>query len=202
MSRHCPTILAGRGSRRSTGTPQVALTFDDGPDPRWTPQVLALLRSYHVKATFCVVGVRVAEFPGVVRQIAAEGHTLCNHSWVHDMGLGKRGKAAIIGDLSRTNDAIRAAAPQVRVSYYRQPGGMWSQDLVQCARQLGMTSLHWQVDPSDWARPGPVAIASAVISATVPRAVVLLHDGGGIAAERSTRRTILPNLTAGFSPCQ
>lgn len=187
------------GSRRTTGTYEVALTFDDGPDPRWTPEVLELLRQHRVKATFCVIGVNVIEFPHLVRDIAADGHTLCNHSWAHDTALGARSAATIVGDLSRTNDAIRAAAPGARISYFRHPGGAWTESAVAVARQLGMTSLHWDVDPRDWLRPGPRAISSTVNSSTNPGAIVLLHDGGG--DRRGTAealRSILPNLAARF----
>lgn len=188
------------GSRRTTGTPAVALTFDDGPDPVQTPQALALLRRYGVKATFCVVGINVKAFPGLVRQIAADGHTLCNHSWSHDVRLGARSRASIRTDLTRTNDAIREAVPGARVSYYRQPGGAWTAAVVAVSRELGMTSLHWTVDPQDWRRPGAGSIASTVNSATTRGAIVLLHDAGGdrrgtIAALRS----ILPNLGRRFA---
>jgi peptidoglycan-N-acetylglucosamine deacetylase len=187
------------GSRRSTGTYEVALTFDDGPDPQWTPQVLRLLRQYQIKATFCLLGVNVAEFPGLVRQIAEEGHTLCNHSWEHDLDLGKRGYDTILADMRRTNEAIRAAVPDVKVSYFRQPGGTWTEAAVSAAKSLGMTSLHWDVDPKDWLKPGARAISTMVNSSAIPGAIVLLHDGGG--DRRGTveaLRSILPNLTARF----
>jgi peptidoglycan/xylan/chitin deacetylase (PgdA/CDA1 family) len=187
------------GSRRTTGTPGVALTFDDGPDPRQTPQALAMLRRYRVKATFCLVGSLAQAYPGLVRQIASEGHTLCNHSWKHDVRLGARSRAAIRADLLRTSRAIRAAAPGARVSYYRQPGGAWTAAVVAVSRELGMTPLHWTVDPQDWREPGATAIASRVTSGTTRGAIVLLHDAGGnrggtIAALRS----ILPNLARRF----
>jgi peptidoglycan/xylan/chitin deacetylase (PgdA/CDA1 family) len=187
------------GSWHNTGTAEVALTFDDGPDPRWTPQVLELLRRYKVKATFCVIGVNVEEFPHLVREIVAEGHTLCNHSWAHDFGLGDKGCGAILADMRRTNDAIRAAVPGAKVSYYRQPGGVWNEAVVSAAKSLGMTSLHWDVDPKDWLKPGSRAISTAVISSATPGAIVLLHDGGG--DRRGTveaLRAILPNLAARF----
>lgn len=187
------------GSRRTTGTPEVALTFDDGPDPGQTPQALAMLRRYGVKATFCLVGVNVRQFPELVRQIARDGHTLCNHSWEHDVRLGARSRASIRANLSRTNKAIREAAPGARVSYYRQPGGAWTGAVVAVSRELGMTPLHWTVDPQDWRKPGAGSIASTVNSSTTRGAIVLLHDAGGdrrgtIAALRS----ILPNLSRRF----
>ncbi|MPZ28703.1 MAG: polysaccharide deacetylase family protein [Micromonosporaceae bacterium] len=167
------------GTLRTTGQPFVALTFDDGPDPRWTPEVLELLRTYGVKATFCVVGELVSAYPDLVRQIGADGHTICNHSWGHDVGLGSRPRAAIRADLHRTNVAIQAAAPGARVSYYRQPGGAWTRRVVEVAEELGMSSLHWAVDPQDWSQPGARQIADAVTADTGAGEIVLLHDGGG-----------------------
>lgn len=198
-----PPLAAERngpfGSRRTTGTAEVALTFDDGPNPRWTPQVLEMLRQYEVKATFCLIGVNVKRFPSLVRDIAHSGHTLCNHSWQHDMSLGFLPPESIIADLIRTNNAIKAAAPGSRVSYYRQPGGNWTPAVVAAARRLGMSSLHWQVDPQDWRDPGAHSIARVVNSSTVAGAIVLLHDGGGDRdSTMSALRSILPNLSARF----
>lgn len=185
------------GSRRTTGTYEVALTFDDGPDPRWTPRVLDLLAQYGIRATFCVVGVNAVGFPDLVRQIHEQGHTLCNHSWAHDIKLGNRSYGAIIEEMRRTNEAILAAAPDARISYFRQPGGAWTDTVVAAARELGMTSLHWEVDPKDWLRPGARAISDFVLNETFPGAIVLLHDGGG--DRRGTAealRSILPGLAA------
>jgi peptidoglycan-N-acetylglucosamine deacetylase len=187
------------GSRITTGVPDVALTFDDGPDPDWTPRVLEMLRKYTIKATFCMIGVNVEEFPGLVRDIAAEGHTLCNHSWQHDIALGTRSADHILADLSRTNAAIRRAVPGAKISYYRQPGGAWTPTIVAMAARLGMSSLHWQVDPLDWTKPGSYAISSRVISATRPGSIVLMHDGGGNRSGTTTAlQAILPNLVARF----
>jgi peptidoglycan-N-acetylglucosamine deacetylase len=187
------------GSRRTTGAEYVALTFDDGPDPRYTPQVLELLREYGATATFCVVGQLAEAYPELIRAMVADGHTLCNHSWSHDMALGSRSAAAIRDDMERTNAAIRAAAPGTRVSYYRQPGGNWTDRVVDVAEELGMTSLHWAVDPQDWRKPGAAKIAREVIAGCHAGAIVLLHDGGG---ERdgtvAALRSFLPDLTGRF----
>ncbi|MFY1689551.1 polysaccharide deacetylase family protein [Plantactinospora sp. WMMB782] len=167
------------GARVSTGGPQVALTFDDGPDPRYTPQALAALREYHVKATFCLVGENAQAHPDLVRAIVADGHTLCNHTWRHDTDLGKRPATSIRADLERTSQAIRAAVPEARIGYFRQPGGAWTARVVEVARQLGMTSVHWAVDPQDWTRPSAATIATRVSTGIAPGSIVLLHDGGG-----------------------
>ncbi|MFC4146492.1 polysaccharide deacetylase family protein [Micromonospora mangrovi] len=167
------------GARIHTGSDRVALTFDDGPDPQYTPQVLDLLRSYGVKATFCVVGENAQNHPELIEAIVAEGHTLCNHSWNHDTTLGKRSPDAIRADLLRTNDAIRAAAPNARIAWFRQPGGEWTYPVVSICTELGLTPLHWSVDPSDWQAPGAAKVTSAVLGDTGPGSIVLMHDAGG-----------------------
>ncbi|HLU43542.1 MAG TPA: polysaccharide deacetylase family protein [Natronosporangium sp.] len=188
------------GTHRDTGADYLALTFDDGPDPRYTPAVLDLLKEHGVTATFCMVGEMAAAYPELVRRIADEGHTLCNHSWDHDFGLGSRSREEIRADLVRTNTAIQAAVPGARISYYRQPGGAWTPKVVEVAAELGMSSLHWSVDPFDWQQPAAEVIAQIVESEVAPGGIVLLHDGGG---ERSQTvravRQLLPTLAERMS---
>ncbi|MDW3850492.1 polysaccharide deacetylase family protein [Micromonospora sp. BRA006-A] len=187
------------GAMLATGSSRVALTFDDGPDPRWTPQVLALLAQYGVRATFCVVGENVEAHPDLVRSIVAEGHTLCNHSWNHDVNLGKRSPATIRADLLRTNDAILAAAPDARITYYRQPGGAWTPSVMSACADLDLTPLHWSVDPSDWKAPGATTIEAMVRSQMGPGAIVLMHDAGGDRSGTvSALQQLLPELLARF----
>ncbi|RKN48267.1 polysaccharide deacetylase family protein [Micromonospora endolithica] len=176
--RPLPAALPA-GLHRTSGVRAVALTFDDGPDPVWTPKILDRLRAERVTATFCVVGVQVRRHPELVRRIVREGHQLCNHSWHHDTDLGRRPVAEIRADLVRTDRAIRAAVPRAKVPFYRQPGGRWTPELVAVAKQLGMRSLHWNVDPRDWGKPPAATIAARVRGAVRPGSVVLLHDGGG-----------------------
>ncbi|MEU4780758.1 polysaccharide deacetylase family protein [Micromonospora sp. NPDC023633] len=187
------------GTQTTSGTSLVALTFDDGPDPQYTPQVLALLREHRVRATFCVVGENAQSHPDLIRAIAADGHTLCNHSWNHDVTLGQRSPAAIRADLLRTSAAIRAAVPDARIAYYRQPGGAWTGQVVSVSQELGMTPLHWTVDPADWEVPGAGPIAATVVADVVPGSVVLLHDAGGDRQGTvDALHRILPALTSRF----
>lgn len=188
------------GSRSTTGSHEVALTFDDGPDPRYTPQTLALLRQYQVQATFCLVGENVQRYPDLVRAIVADGHTLCNHSWSHDLSLGRKSRAQIEADLVRTNEAIRQAVPGARIAYFRQPGGNWTPRVVSVAHELDMTPLHWTVDPQDWRLPGAGSISATVTGATFRGAIVLMHDAGGNRQQTVTAlRSILPDLTRRFT---
>lgn len=175
-----PAVGSGPlGTKRTTGVRAVALTFDDGPHPVWTPKVLDYLKATGVKATFCLIGVKVRKNPELVRRIVREGHQLCNHSWSHDLKLGSKTPAEIQADLTRTNDEIHKAVPGVPIPYFRQPGGEWTASEVAVTRQLGMIPLDWDVDPRDWAKPGTAAIIQRVESHARPGAVVLMHDGGG-----------------------
>jgi len=156
----------------------VALTFDDGPDPRFTPQVLALLARHHLHATFCVVGVHALEYPWLVRAIVKGGNALCNHTWAHDEHLGKRTPAQIADDLRRTDAAIVAATGQ-KPRYFRAPAGNWTPTLLAAVHDEGMVPLGWSVDPRDWARPGVPSIVSTALTELHPGGILLMHDGYG-----------------------
>jgi len=183
-----PVILVPEGSGpakslRTTGSATVALTFDDGPDPVQTPKLLELLAQYQVKATFCLVGTQVEKHPELVRQIAAAGHTLCNHTWDHDLSIGKDKPAMIRADLRKTNAAIKAAVPGAQIPFFRAPGGNFTDALVQTAYADGMTSLYWEVDPRDWDQPADEddathidKIIKGVQKYVRPGSIVLSHD--------------------------
>jgi peptidoglycan/xylan/chitin deacetylase (PgdA/CDA1 family) len=171
------------GALRRTGSDAVALTFDDGPDPVNTPLILDLLKEQGVKATFCLVGFRARDNPDLVRRIVAEGHTLCNHSWQHLIDLAKRPPEEIKHDLEHTNQAIRDAVPDAKIPYFRAPGGNFTKDLVRMAKQMGMASIYWQVDPRDWDHkkgetdPAHVErLVHDIMRDTKPGAIVLSHD--------------------------
>jgi peptidoglycan/xylan/chitin deacetylase (PgdA/CDA1 family) len=186
---------------RTTNSQAVALTFDDGPGDQ-TLAILGLLRQYGVKATFCLIGVHVRDHPELVRAIVRDGHTLCNHTWQHDMFLGTRSADAIRSDLQRTSDEIHKAAPGVPIRYFRHPGGKWTPAAVSVAQEMGMTSIGWDVDPSDWNiaayPPGPTLTSHVIrnIEHNVhPGAIVLSHDaGGGRQSTVEAYRVLLPYL--------
>jgi peptidoglycan/xylan/chitin deacetylase (PgdA/CDA1 family) len=162
---------------------QVSLTFDDGPSPRYTPQVLALLAQHHATAVFCVVGQEVRAHPHLVRQEVEAGHVLCDHSRDHDLAMNRRGQAYVSQEVRDGLTAIHAAAADVPVRFYRQPGGTWSPLVVRAMHQHDLTPLRWTDDPRDWSRPGSEAIVRRVVAQLEPGAVVLLHDGGGDRAQ-------------------
>ncbi|GAA2527620.1 polysaccharide deacetylase family protein [Winogradskya humida] len=192
-------------SLMKTGTKDVALTFDDGPDPVQTPALLDLLGEEGVKATFCLVGQQAAAHPDLVRRIVEEGHTLCNHSWNHSLTLGKGSPAQIRKDLQKTNDAIHAAVPDAEIKYMRAPGGNFTPALVKAASNLGMTSIYWDLDPRDWDHPAgesdaahTARVISTVKKHTTKGAIILSHDYGQPDTIKAYR-TLIPWLKTRFT---
>jgi peptidoglycan/xylan/chitin deacetylase (PgdA/CDA1 family) len=171
------------GAQRLTGSDAVALTFDDGPDPQYTPQLLDVLRQYGVQATFSMIGSRVRDYPDVVRRVVGEGHNLSNHSWQHLMDLGQRPGPYQYHDLWATLGWFHSAVPDAPIKYFRAPGGNFTPGLVQVANSLGMSSLYWDVDPRDWdaatyghGQPMVDHIVSVVKHTTRPGSIILSHD--------------------------
>ncbi|MEV4319723.1 polysaccharide deacetylase family protein [Actinocrispum sp. NPDC049592] len=179
----------------------IALSFDDGPDPTWTPQVLDLLAQYHVKATFCLVGRNAKAYPALVRKIVAGGHALCDHSMTHDEHLPNRDASVRHKEIEGGLQAILAAAPDASVPYFRAPAGAFGKaaepDSVQrIAASLGMQCLAWSIDTLDWTKPGTDAILTAIKRAG-DHDVVLLHDAGGDRSQTvAALRSALPWLAA------
>lgn len=155
----------------------VALTLDDGPDPRWTPAALDVLARHQVPATFFLIGARVAEHPGLTRRLIAEGHAIGNHSMHHPQPF-----AAL--SLPRLNAEIGAAQRQIEDSVgitprlFRAPGGGWSPSVLRTLTAHGLTAVDWSLNPSDWKRPGTAHVTRR-LSRGRPGDVLLCHDGGG-----------------------
>ncbi|HEX2363050.1 MAG TPA: polysaccharide deacetylase family protein [Jiangellaceae bacterium] len=168
------------GVIRTTGRSgqTVALTFSSGPDPKYTPEILDILDTDGVKATFCILGTQAERYPELVRQIAANGHVLCNHTLNYDYALAARDDATIRADIEGGLNAIRAAVPDASVPFFRAPGGNFSPELVDTAAAFDEASLGWNVDPRDWETPGAAAIQAAVVDAVQPGSIVVLHDEG------------------------
>ncbi len=170
--------------------PAVLLSFDDGPDGRWTPQVLDILRDKGLKAMFCVVGVQIDRHPELVQRIHAEGHTLCNHTQHHDMRLPLRSQLFATAELEAVQNKIRELTGTTP-RFYRGPGGSMSPFIVSEAHRLGMRVLAWNVDPGDYRKPGAEHIQDRIAVNIRNGGVALMHDGGG---DRSQTVAQLPGL--------
>jgi peptidoglycan/xylan/chitin deacetylase (PgdA/CDA1 family) len=158
----------------------VAFTFDDGPAPEYTPQVLALLARYRAVATFCMIGSEAVRHPGLVRQVVAAGMRLGSHTVSHDQHLRDRPEPQIEAEIVNGRADIQAAAGwEVPVEYFRAPAGRWSDSMRHIAARHGMKPLSWSVDPRDWSRPGMAWIVTTVRHQAKPGALIVMHDGGG-----------------------
>ncbi len=155
----------------------IALTFDDGPWPD-TPQFLNVLEREHVHATFFQIGEQVGTFGRVVdRRMLADGDIIGDHTWSHPnvSGDGSFARQQIASTATRDPPRLTGFRPCL----FRAPGGAVSGALIAEARSMGFTTIKWDVDPRDWARPGTGAIYSTVVNNAHPGAIVIQHDGGG-----------------------
>jgi peptidoglycan/xylan/chitin deacetylase (PgdA/CDA1 family) len=162
----CGSIVGVRTSEKA-----IALTFDDGPDPEWTPQVLDALGRLGMRATFFLVGERAARHPGLVARIVAEGHEAGSHSWDHP-SLPELAPAAVAEQIARTRAALGAAdAHLMRPPYGHQSLATWRQ-----ARAAGYRVVMWNVAGGDWRADDGETLAARIAAAAGPGAIVLLHD--------------------------
>lgn len=159
------------------GSNQVALTFDDGPSAAYTPQILDILQRYGVPATFFVVGQQAAQNPGLIRRMAAEGHSVQNHTWSHAW-LTRYSDAAIADQLLRASRVIEELAGEAP-HCYRPPFMAVSNRVRSVGAGLGLATIMWDVDPFDWKRPGSSAVTARVLGATGGGDIVLFHDTAG-----------------------
>jgi peptidoglycan/xylan/chitin deacetylase (PgdA/CDA1 family) len=184
---------AWRGPR---GPRRLALTFDDGPDPDWTPRVLDVLRDAGARATFFLVGERAERAPAVVRRMAGEGHEIGNHSWSHrSLWLcGPRATAAEIGRAHECLGALAGAAPR----HFRPPWGMVNAAMFPVLRRVGERCVFWSIQP-EGRRPVPAARQVAhVMDRARPGAIVDLHDAEATPSAPARLLHALPRLLDGL----
>ncbi|MDK1389253.1 chitooligosaccharide deacetylase NodB [Sinorhizobium sp. 7-81] len=155
---------------------RVYLTFDDGPNPLFTPEILDLLAEHRVSATFFVIGAYAKQQPELIRRMVAEGHEVANHTMTH-LDLSTCGLGEIEREILEANSAIRMACPGAPVRHMRAPFGAWTEEVLAVSTKAEMAPVHWSVDPRDWSRPGVDAIVDSVLASVRPGAIVLLHDG-------------------------
>ncbi|MBX9692105.1 MAG: polysaccharide deacetylase family protein [Cyanobacteria bacterium] len=173
----------------------VALTFDDGPSPEYTPKILALLKKHKIKATFCVVGRQVKKHPELVKQMVEEGHKIANHSMNHDEFVSFKSAVKMQTEILAENELIESVVPGVKVEYYRAPGGNWNLTVRKRIVSWGMKPLGWSVDTKDWQQPGVESIVTTVKNRVKSGGVILMHDGGGNRSESvEALKQIIPNL--------
>jgi peptidoglycan/xylan/chitin deacetylase (PgdA/CDA1 family) len=176
----------------------MVLTFDDGPDSRYTPEILRTLKAHDVRAMFFVCGERVVENKGMLRRMADEGHLVGNHTWSHPL-LPALSRSAIRSEMERTSEVIEEAYGE-RPGWFRAPFGAWNRAVFQIGAELGMEPLAWTVDTLDWTKPGSATIERRVMKGAAEGVVVLAHDAGGNRSQsvRALRDYLPRLLDAGY----
>lgn len=171
----------------------MVLSFDDGPDPRYTPHILDTLARYEVRAMFFVCGEMAAGNQDLLARMADEGHVIGNHTWTHPL-LTRLRRARIRSEMERTSDVVEQVCGE-RPEWFRAPYGAWNRAAFQLGAELGMEPLAWTVDTLDWTEPGTRTIVERVEDGAAPGVVVLSHDAGGDRSQ-SVRalRAYLPGL--------
>jgi peptidoglycan-N-acetylglucosamine deacetylase len=162
--------ISGRGRH-------MMLTFDDGPNPDYTPHILDTLAKYDVRAMFFVCGECVVENKELVARMAEEGHVVGNHTWTHPLLTTLRRKE-IHSEMERTSDIIEDTYGE-RPQWFRAPYGAWNRAAFQLGAEMGMEPMAWTVDTTDWETPGTGVIIDRVESGAAPGVVVLSNDAGG-----------------------
>jgi peptidoglycan/xylan/chitin deacetylase (PgdA/CDA1 family) len=160
---------------------ELALTFDDGPNPAWTPRLLDILATHNVQATFFLMGSHAVAERELVRRIVAAGHLIGNHSWSHP-NLALTGANRVKEELTRTSQTLEQSAG-VPVRYFRPPFGARRPIVFLLARSLGMVPVLWNAMTADWSETSADLIAER-LSRTIDRlerrggaANIVLHDG-------------------------
>jgi peptidoglycan-N-acetylglucosamine deacetylase len=161
--------------RLPAGDGQVGLTFDDGPHPEFTPALLDLLARHGARATFFLVGARVAEQPALARRIVAEGHAVGTHTFDHIEITSLRGPA-LAAELERGRRALREATG-VDSPLFRPPRGRVDWSRLRAVARLGYVTVHWSKTYSDYRTDGPGPLLARMDAAPMSaRDIVLLHD--------------------------
>ena len=178
----------------------IALTFDDGPWPDTTGEILDILKDNGAKATFFEIGNQIAENADVVKRIHKEGHQIATHTWDHAAGSGQGVNLTYMTadeqrqEVEKGYEAIKSVTGEEPEHILRAPGGNYVGDIIPNLKDLVTAEIGWNVDTEDWRRPGADAIASAIESAQ-PGDVILMHDGGGDRSQTvEALRLALPTL--------
>jgi peptidoglycan/xylan/chitin deacetylase (PgdA/CDA1 family) len=185
---------------------EIALTFDDGPNPAWTPRLLDTLAKHNLHAAFFMVGRRAQAEPALVRQIAAAGHIVGNHSWTH-ANLATASASQIHQEIARASETLTQITGSP-IRYFRPPFGARRPETLRVARHLGLTPVLWNAMTSDWESPAVEVItrqlALKIDSLTRHgRAVnLVLHDGGHLepAAHRASSVAACAQLIERYLP--
>ncbi|GCE26757.1 hypothetical protein KDA_22410 [Dictyobacter alpinus] len=193
LATPAPEVVGQVFSQGNSDKPEIALTFDDGPNPAATQQVLDILKRYHVHATFFCIGENVQSYPALVAQEQADGNIVGNHTWNHP-DLTKASVTEVQKQLMDTNSELKSATGTTP-TLFRPPYGAIDAAVKQQAAQQHLQPVLWDIDTQDWSMPGTRSIVNAVLDHAGNGDVVLMHDGGG---DRTQTIAALPQIIEGL----
>lgn len=168
----------------------VALTYDDGPNPPYTNQLIGLLERFQIKATFFVTGEKVLENSETVRQLVSAGHEIGNHSYSHQKMIWKT-PSFIKSEINKTDQLLHKIGVKNKINF-RAPYGLKLLVLPYILSKLGKANILWNVDSKDYQESNPEVIANNVIENVSPGSIILLHDGS---AEGNSDRSVTITAT-------
>ena len=179
---------------------KIALTFDDGPHPRYTNEILAVLKQYNVRATFFFVGENVIYYPETARAVAKDGHEIGNHTYTHVCPDKQHDNTAQLRrELAQCEQAIQRVT-DTSPKLFRPPQGSWNDTLYALARERDYDIVLWNIDTLDWAHTPPHQISDHVLSQIKPGDIILMHDyhSNGCTTVDALRYLIPKLLEQGF----
>ncbi|MDE7403529.1 MAG: polysaccharide deacetylase family protein [Lachnospiraceae bacterium] len=155
----------------SKDSKKIALTFDDGPHPYYTEQLLKGLKERNVRVTFFITGKSAEAYPEIVREIYEDGHLIGNHTYNHTQ-LSSRNREKFKEEIIKTNEVIKEITGEDTI-YIRPPYGSWSKEFE---KELNMFPVLWTIDPLDWCSSNVSCIVNTVCSKAEENAIILMHD--------------------------
>lgn len=162
----------------------IALTFDDGPDEDFSPQILDILKKYEAKATFFVVGQKVGWNPDIVKRASDEGHEIGNHTFTH-INICKSSDEEINSEISKTQEIIKNVTGK-EPELFRPPYRAISEKLFNVMESKDMKVVLWSdLDPRDWSNPGTYNIVKTIETKSENGTIILLHDYNKIRNDKS-----------------
>lgn len=172
-ANYITSAIDGGGEVNESGadSPKIAITFDDGPHPHYTQQLLDGLKDRGVKATFFVTGEHAEEYPDIIRRMNEEGHLIGNHTYSH-IQLTNGNRQTYKEELIQTNEIISHITGK-EVLFVRPPYGSWDKSLE---KDLNMFPVLWNIDPLDWCSDNVSCIVTKVCSKAGENDIILMHD--------------------------
>ena len=162
-------------SNSSIKEKKIAITFDDGPNSKYTAKVLQLLKEYNAKATFFCIGIPIEKHQKLLQRIKTEGHSVGNHSYSHRTTIGFKSTEGWLEELKKTDQAIYKVIGE-KPSLFRPPFGVTTPHLAKALKVTGHHIIGWNIRPFDTALKNPETILNRILKSIKPGSIILLHD--------------------------